>query len=108
MCCPMIPCVFARFAAEVFGCEMDYAHPELTAQRGIACLCSFFTSLGMPTTFTQIGARAEDIPAMVAHRAEKAGRFPLRRLRLHRSQGDGGDPAHCRPVNSGQKLNMSN
>lgn len=74
---PHDPMRFARFAAEVFGCEMDYAHPELTARRGIACLRSFFTSLGMPTTFAQIGARAEDISAMVAHRAEKPGGFPF-------------------------------
>ena len=31
----------------------------------------------MPITFSQIGARVEDIPAMVAHRAEKPGGFPF-------------------------------
>ena len=31
----------------------------------------------MPTTFAEIGAKAEDIPAMVAHRGEKPGGFPF-------------------------------
>ena len=74
---PHDPMRFARFAAEVFGCEMDYAHPQETALRGIACLRNFFRSLNMPITFSQIGARVEDIPAMVAHRAEKPGGFPF-------------------------------
>ena len=74
---PHDPMRFARFAVEVFGCEMDYAHPQETALRGIACLRNFFRSLDMPITFSQIGARVEDIPAMVAHRAEKPGGFPF-------------------------------
>ena len=74
---PHDPMRFARFAVEVFGCEMDYAHPQETALRGIACLRNFFRSLNMPITFSQIGARVEDIPAMVAHRAEKPGGFPF-------------------------------
>ena len=68
---------FARFAVNVFGCEMDFAHPENTAKEGIARLRSFFRSLGMPTTLAEIGGREEDIPAMVSHRAEKPGGFPF-------------------------------
>ena len=68
---------FAKFAVNVFGCEMDYAHPELTAKAGIARLREFFRSIGMPTTFAEIGAKEEDIPAMVAHRAEKPNGFPF-------------------------------
>lgn len=74
---PHDPMRFARFAVEVFGCEMDYAHPERTAREGIRRLVEFFRSLGMPTTFAEIGAKAEDIPAMVAHRGEKPGGFPF-------------------------------
>ena len=74
---PHDPMRFARFAVEVFGCEMDYACPERTAREGIRRLVSFFRSLGMPTTFAEIGAKAEDIPAMVAHRGEKPGGFPF-------------------------------
>jgi len=29
---------FARFAVNVFGCEMDYAHPEETAKQGVDCI----------------------------------------------------------------------
>ena len=68
---------FARFSVNVFGCEMDFARPENTAREGIARLRAFFRSLGMPTTLAEIGARAEDIPAMAAHRAEKPNGFPF-------------------------------
>lgn len=68
---------FARFAVNVFGCEMDFACPENTAKEGIARLRAFFRSLNMPTTFAEIGAKAEDIPAMVAHRGEKPNGFPF-------------------------------
>lgn len=74
---PHDPMRFAQMAVRVFGCEMDYAHPERTAKEGVSRLRDFFRSLGMPTTFSEIGAKAEDIPAMVAHRAEKPGGFPF-------------------------------
>ena len=67
---------FARLAVEVFGCDMDYACPERTAKEGIARLRSFFCSIGMPTTLAEVGGKAEDIPAMIAHRAEKPNGFP--------------------------------
>ena len=68
---------FARFAVNVFGCEMDFAHPERTAQAGIRRLRDFFRTLGMPATLEEVGGRAEDIPAMVAHRCEKPNGFPF-------------------------------
>ena len=68
---------FARFAVNVFGCEMDFAQPENTVREGIARLRSFFRSIGMPTTLQEVGGKAEDIPAMAAHRAEKPGGFPF-------------------------------
>ena len=68
---------FARFAVEVFGCEMDYAYPQRTAKAGIARLRDFFRTLGMPLTLQDVGGKAEDIPAMVAHRAEKPNGFPF-------------------------------
>ena len=68
---------FARFAVNVFGCEMDFAHPENTAKEGIARLREFFRALGMPTTLSEIGGREEDIPAMAAHRAKKPNGFPF-------------------------------
>ncbi len=71
------PMRFAQFASRVFGCEMDFAHPEDTGRAGIARLRETFRSWGMPVSFAQIGAKAEDIPAMVAHRREKPGAFPF-------------------------------
>ena len=68
---------FARFAVNVFGCEMDFAHPERTVQAGIRRLRDFFRTLGMPATLEEVGGRAEDIPAMVAHRCEKPNGFPF-------------------------------
>ena len=68
---------FARFAVNVFGCEMDFAQPENTVREGIARLRSFFRSIGMPTTLQEVGGKSEDIPAMAAHRAEKPGGFPF-------------------------------
>lgn len=74
---PHDPMRFARFAVHVLGCEMDFACPEHTARDGIARLRAFFRQLGMPTTLAEIGAKAEDIPAMAAHRAEKPNGFPF-------------------------------
>ena len=74
---PHDPMRFAQFAVRVFGCEMDFARPERTAREGIRRTTAFFRSLGMPTTFSEIGARAVDISAMVAHRAEKPDGFPF-------------------------------
>ena len=68
---------FAQFAVRVFGCEMNFVNPEATALEGIQRLREFFRSLGMPVTFAEIGAKAEDIPDMVAHRAQKPNGFPF-------------------------------
>ena len=75
--CGHDPMRFARFAVNVFGCEMDYAHPERTAQAGIRRLREFFRALHMPAALEELGGKAEDIPAMVAHRAEKPNGFPF-------------------------------
>jgi len=74
---PHDPMRFAQFASRVFNCEMDFACPENTAREGIRRLCLWFHALGMPITFEEIGAHAEDIPELVAHRAEKPGGFPF-------------------------------
>ncbi len=58
---------FAQFAVRVWGCDMDFAQPERTALEGIARFRAFLTSIGMPATFEQLGARAQDIPAMTEH-----------------------------------------
>ena len=68
---------FARFAVEIFGCEMDFANPERTAREGIARFKEFLRSIDMPVTFAEVGGKAEDIPAMVEHRKEKPNGFPF-------------------------------
>ncbi|MBC8570301.1 iron-containing alcohol dehydrogenase [Zongyangia hominis] len=56
---------FAQLAVRVLGCQMDFAHPENTVKAGIAALRRFWHSIGMPTSFAELGAKEEDIPAMV-------------------------------------------
>ena len=74
---PHNPMRFAQLAVRVFGCEMDFAQPENTAREGRERLIRWCRSLGMPTTLEEIGAKAEDIPAMVAHRGKKPNAFPF-------------------------------
>ncbi len=57
---------FVQFAVRVWGCEPDKNNPEKTAKEGIEQLVAFLKSIGMPTTFAEIGAKKEDIPALVA------------------------------------------
>jgi len=59
---------FAQAAVRVWGCEMDFAHPERTAKAGIEALRRFLISIGMPKNFEELGAKEEDIEAM-AHSA---------------------------------------
>lgn len=56
---------FAQFAVRVWGCEMDFQNPEKTAMEGISRYESFMQSIGMPIRFSELGAKAEDIPLLV-------------------------------------------
>ncbi|MDD2286401.1 MAG: iron-containing alcohol dehydrogenase, partial [Paludibacter sp.] len=56
---------FAQFAVRVWGCEMDFQHPENTAYQGIERYEQFMKSIGMPVRFSELGAKAEDIPVLV-------------------------------------------
>lgn len=59
---------FAQLASRVWGCQMDFAHPEVTAKAGIDALKNFLKSIGMPLTFAEVGGKVEDIETM-AHTA---------------------------------------
>ena len=59
---------FAQLASRVWGCSMDFAHPEVTAKAGIDALKNFLKSIGMPLTFAEVGGKVEDIENM-AHTA---------------------------------------
>lgn len=58
---------FVQFAVRVWGCDMNFAYPEITAHEGIDRFRSFLSSIGMPTNFKELGAKEEDIPALVKH-----------------------------------------
>jgi alcohol dehydrogenase YqhD (iron-dependent ADH family) len=58
---------FAQFAVRVWDCDMNFANPEISAAEGINRFRNFLTSIGMPTTFNDLGAKEEDIPALVKH-----------------------------------------
>ena len=53
---------FAQFAVRVWGCQMNFENPEVTAKEGIAAFQKFVKSIGMPTTISEIGGKEEDIP----------------------------------------------
>lgn len=52
---------FAQIAVRVWGCQMDFEHPERTAKEGIEALRNFLISIGMPKNFAELGAKEEDI-----------------------------------------------
>ena len=56
---------FAKVAVRVWGCKMNEANPEETSREGIQRYEAFLKSIGMPSNFAEIGAKAEDIPTMV-------------------------------------------
>lgn len=56
---------FAQMAVRVFGCEMNFENPEMTAKQGISAFRRFLSSIGMPINFEELGAREEDIPLLV-------------------------------------------
>ncbi len=46
--------VFARFAVNVMGCDMNYERPAETALAGIEALEDYFRAIGMPVTLPQL------------------------------------------------------
>jgi alcohol dehydrogenase YqhD (iron-dependent ADH family) len=56
---------FAQLAVRVWGCTYDSMNVEKTALEGITYFENFIKSIGMPLSFSEIGAREEDIPLLV-------------------------------------------
>ena len=56
---------FARFAERVF--DVREANPPLAAKEGLRRYRAWLKSLGMPLMFKELGAKAEDIPTLVAN-----------------------------------------
>ena len=59
---------FAQLANRVWGCSMDFQHPEITAGAGVDAFRAFMRSIGMPQTLAELGGKEEDIPYL-AHTA---------------------------------------
>lgn len=75
---------FAQFAQRVYGCSMDFEHPERTAMAGIEAHEHFLRDIGMPLTLKELGARTEDIPTLAAKtkksdpvKGTTGGAFPM-------------------------------
>lgn len=56
---------FCQMATRVFGCQMNYENPKVTALEGISRFRRFLHSIGMPINFAELGAKEEDIPILV-------------------------------------------
>jgi len=50
---------FAQFAVRVWDIEMDFFNPERTVLVGIAAIRSFFKSIGLPVSLSEIGITPE-------------------------------------------------
>ena len=59
------PSRFAQMAVRIFGCQMDWDDPKRTAHEGVEAFRTWLRKMGMPLTFEEIGAKAEDIPKLV-------------------------------------------
>ncbi len=55
---------FARFAARVF--DVAATDPVVASREGLSRYRAWLRSIGMPLSLSELGARAEDIPALVA------------------------------------------
>ena len=64
---------FCQLATRVWGCQMDYEHPENTAMEGIQRFEQFLRDIGMPVTLGELGAKAEDIPFLAQHTKRNNG-----------------------------------
>jgi alcohol dehydrogenase YqhD (iron-dependent ADH family) len=69
---------FVMYANRIWGCQIDFEHPEVTGMEGIQAFRNFMTEIGMPSTISSLGGKEEDIPGMVEnmfHGAPNHGSF---------------------------------
>ncbi len=62
---------FAQMATRLWGCQMNFEHPEVTALEGIRRFRRFLHDLGLPINLAELGAKEEDIPTLVANQGVK-------------------------------------
>lgn len=65
MCKRDIP-KFTTYFHRVWGVEMDMLSPENMLREGIRRMVSFYTALGIPENFAELGVREEDVPTLVS------------------------------------------
>lgn len=58
--------LFAQLSKRVWGISYNRDKPEETAVEGIRRMEMFFRSLGMPTSFVELGAKESDIPLLAS------------------------------------------
>lgn len=58
---------FAQFAVRIWGCSMNFEHPEETAKDGVRRFRSFLALIGMPSKLSEFGVKEEEIPTIVEH-----------------------------------------
>ncbi len=56
---------FAQLANRVWGIEMNFDHPEVTAREGIRAMRAYFREIGMPTTMKELGIEPEDYDEII-------------------------------------------
>ena len=71
---PHNPLRFAQVATRVWGCQMNFEHPEVTAMEGIARFRQFLHAIGLPINMAELGAKEEDIPTLVEKQGVGDGR----------------------------------
>lgn len=55
---------FAQMSTRIWGCQMNFENPKVTALEGIKCFRKFLSAIGMPINFEQLGANENDIPLL--------------------------------------------
>ncbi len=57
---------FAQLANRVWGVEMNFDHPEVTARGGIRAMRAYFREIGMPVTLQELGLTPDDYEEIVS------------------------------------------
>ncbi len=57
---------FAQLANRVWGVEMNFDHPEVTARGGIRAMRAYFREIGMPVTMQELGLTPDDYAEIVS------------------------------------------
>ncbi len=75
---------FQQYAVNVMGVSNDFAHPELTALRGIEATEAFYRQIGMPTNISELLGRTvtDDEIATMASKCSRGGTITVGSLEV--------------------------